>query len=818
MTARADAAPFSVPGVAAAVAWVSVVDHKTIGRRYVATAFAFFGIGGLLAILMRTQLARPESTLMTPGAYNQVFTMHGTTMIFFFATPMVIAISQLVVPLMIGTRDVAFPRLNAFGYWVFVLAGLFTYSSFLVGEAPDGGWFAYVPLTTDFSPGLGLDFWSLGVLFVGISTTVAAINLIATVLRLRAPGMSLNRMPLLLWGVADMSAVILVALPELTVAAIYLTLDRTFGTAFYDPARGGNPLLWQHLFWIWGHPEVYILLLPALGIVSTVIAVHSRRPIVAYTLMATASLAIGVLSFGLWVHHMFSVGLGLLPLALFSATSFTISIPSGISIFAWLATLWGSAVRWTPALHFALGFIVTFVIGGITGVMVAMVPFDWQAHDTYFVVAHFHYVLVGGVVFPIFAGLHHWWPKFTGRMLPSRASLVSFWMIFIGFNVTFFPQHIVGMLGMPRRVYTYSAGLGWDGYNLISTVGSYALGLGFLLFAIIAIDSFRRPRDADRDPWHGDTLEWLTASPPPEGNFEAQPEVDAREPLWAGPGRGWWRYEDDRADDRTMVATSVLDGRPQAIVAIPPPSALPLLVALALALGFVGTLVEAWPVAIAAGVLTLILVMAWLWEAPLQVEAPASEERDAARRDRPMRRASALHSWGFFLFLLTDTVLVGAQVSSYLLIRGDVGAWPPTGIEVPSFGVPAILTALLVTVSLAAWWAVRRNERGSRYARLPLVLALVAGVAFLVLQGVELTGEAFRPGDHAYASLYFALLGSHAAHVAGGVIALGWCLARTFRLPDDATSSVRLIPWYWHYLGGVWVVLLALVYTSPRFL
>jgi len=488
------------------LAWIGTVDHKRIGTRYLVTAAVFFAAAGVEASLMRAQLARPDEHLLGPERYDQVFSMHGLTMIFLFVTPMLSGFGNYLVPLMIGARDMAFPRLNAFGYWVFLAAGLFMYSGLLLGKAPDNGWFNYAPLSIQpYSDGPNIDFYAIGLLFLGISTTVGGVNFIVTILKLRAPGMSINRMPIFCWAILATSISIVFAIPSLSVAAGMLELQRSWGFHFFDTAGGGDPLLWQHLFWIFGHPDVYIIFLPAVGIVSSIVPVFSRRSLVAYDWVALATMATALLGFGVWVHHMFAVGLPQVSLAFFAAASTIIAIPSGIQVFAWLATmLKGRPVIRTPFLY-VLGFLVSFVIGGLSGVMFAAVPFDQQVTDSYFVVAHFHYVLFGGAVFPIFAGIHYWYPKITGRMLDERLGQASFWLVFVGFNLTFFPMHIAGLLGMPRRVYTYPAGMGWDVYNLLSSIGAVVLVVGILMNLANLVQARFLGESAGPDPWLANT-------------------------------------------------------------------------------------------------------------------------------------------------------------------------------------------------------------------------------------------------------------------------------------------------------------------------
>jgi cytochrome c oxidase subunit I+III len=599
--------------------WIVTVDHKRIGLKYLYTGLAFFVIGGIEALILRVQLAQPNLEVVEPEAFNQLFTMHGTTMMFLFAIPVLSGFGNFLVPLMIGTRDMAFPRLNAFGYWVFLAAGIFLHSSFLIGRAPNAGWFNYVPLADElYTPGPNVDFYALGLLFLGISTTGGVINFIVTILKMRAPGMSINRMPIFVWGELAMALATVFAIPSLTVALGFLTLERRFGFHFFDTANGGDPLLWQHLFWIFGHPLVYIIVLPALGIVSAIIPTYSRRPMIGYTYIVIAEMAIALIGFGVWVHHMFAIGLPTISLSFISAASFMITIPSGTQIFAWLATMIaGKPVFRTPML-FVLGFIVIFVIGGLSGVMFASVPFDQATTDSYFVVAHFHYVLVGGAVFPIFGGLYHWLPKFTGRMLNERLGKLSFWTMFVGFNLAFFPMHITGLLGQPRRTYTYEAGLGWDAYNLASTIGAFLFALGILLVFVNWWRSTRTGAPAGNDPWGGETLEWATASPPPEYNFARIPTVTSKEPTWDQPDlRDGAQPEESGGialdEGHLTLSTSMLDGTPQAIVHMPHGSPWPFLLTVALMVFFYGLLMDV-PAMTAAGIAATVAgIGGWFW-------------------------------------------------------------------------------------------------------------------------------------------------------------------------------------------------------------
>jgi cytochrome c oxidase subunit I+III len=619
------------------IGWLSQVNHKAIGVRFIVTAFAMFGLAGVGAILMRVQLAQPNLNILSPEAYNQLMTMHGTTMMFLFAVPVVEGFGIYLVPLMIGARDMAFPRLNAFGYWVFLLAAITLYFGLFTGDAPDGGWFNYVPLSTrEFSPGLGIDYWTAAITFLEIAALVAAVELIVTIFKMRAPGMSLNRMPIFVWAILVTAFMIVFAMPPLMLASVFLALDRTVGTHFFNIAAGGDALLWQHIFWFFGHPEVYIIFVPALGMVASIVPTFARRPAVGYTLLVLSIVAIGFISFGLWVHHMFATGLPRLGLSFFAGASAMIAIPSGIQMLSLVATLWtGRVVLRTPLLY-VLGFFFIFLIGGITGVMVGSVPFDEQVHDTYFVVAHFHYVIIGGMLFPILGAIYYWFPKVTGRRMSERLGTIAFWLLIVGFNITFFTMHITGFLGMPRRVYTYHAGLGWDGVNLISTFGSFVLALGFVLIAVDVARSLRGGPPAGDNPWGAPTLEWATSSPPPPYNFREIPVVHSRDPLWeqAGPPVADPGLEpaatavalNQRTERREALGTDLLDAAPHSRVFLADASIWPLVTAIAVGIIFAGLLVSLWFVPIGA-VLTYVGLIGWLW--PSKDDRQPPEEIEA---------------------------------------------------------------------------------------------------------------------------------------------------------------------------------------------
>ncbi len=514
--------------------WVGTVDHKRIGILYMWTALFFFLVGGCEALLVRLQLAVPRAHLLSPEAYNQIFTMHGTTMIFLVVMPVLTGFANYVVPLMIGARDMAFPRLNAFGYWLFPLGGFLLHFSWLAGGAPNVGWFSYAPLSETPFTGIahGADYWAISLVVLGISTVATAINLIATIFALRAPGMTVRRVPLLVWMVLVNSFLTVLALPALTASCALLLVDRLFSAHLFLPSVGGSAIMWQHYFWSFGHPEVYIMVLPAFGMISEVVPVFARKPIFGYAFVAGSTVAIAVLSFGVWAHHMFAVGLGRVADAAFAASSLLIAVPTGVKIFSWVATMWGGAIRLTTAMLFAVAFLVQFVIGGLSGVTFAVVPIDWQVTDTYYVVAHFHYVLFGGTAFAVMAAIYYWFPKMTGRLLDERVGRVNFWTMVIGFNLTFFVQHFLGLLGMPRRVYTYPDLPHWAALNMVSTVGAFVLGASALVLVANVARSLRVGAIAGDNPWDAWTLEWATASPPPPENFDALPPINSRRPLW----------------------------------------------------------------------------------------------------------------------------------------------------------------------------------------------------------------------------------------------------------------------------------------------
>jgi cytochrome c oxidase subunit 1 len=595
--------------------WFTTIDHKKIGILYGATAFLFFVVGGIEALLIRSQLAGPDGTLVNAAQYNQIFTMHGITMIFLFVMPMSAAFFNYLIPLMIGARDVAFPRLNAYSYWVFLLGGLFLYSSFFLGGAPNGGWFGYAP-NSSTDPSIGMTFYALGLIITGIASTAGAVNLAVTVINLRAPGMSFFRTPVFVWMGLVVQLLLAFSLPIITVALFELLFDRRFGTHFFDPTAGGDPLLWQHLFWLFGHPEVYVLILPAFGIFSEILPVFSRKPLFGYQFVVFSGIAIGFIGFGVWAHHMFAAGLGPVANTAFGVSTAIIAIPTGVKIFNWLGTMFRGDIRFTAAMLFTVGGVAMFVIGGLSGVTHAIVPSDYQQTDTYYIVAHFHYVIFGGGVFAFFSALFYWWPKVFGRQLSEPLGKIEFWLMLIGFNLTFGPMHILGLQGMIRRTYTYPESLGLTFWNQVATVGAFLIALSVLLFIVNAVLTRLRARPLDvSDPWDGRTLEWMTTSPPPVHNFDVVPTVHALDDYWHR------KYVEDERSGRLVPAQAggaiAHEDAPAVVhghaIHLPSPSYWPLVASLGMPLLGYGVLYSWWLVGLGA-VVTLVGLFGWAME------------------------------------------------------------------------------------------------------------------------------------------------------------------------------------------------------------
>ena len=780
--------------------WVTTVDHKRIGILYGVTAFAFLVIGGIEALIIRLQLARPHGAVVGAETFNALFTMHGTTMVFLAIMPLNAAFFNYMIPLMIGARDVAFPRLNALSYWILLLGGLFLNASFLVGAPPNGGWFGYANLTTrQFSPGPEIDFWMLSLQILGASSILAAVNFIVTILNMRAPGMTLMRMPLFVWMSLVVQFLIVLAFPPITVGLIFLMFDRFFGTHFYDVAAGGDLHLWQHLFWIFGHPEVYILILPAFGIVSEVLPTFSRKPLFGGQVMIYSGVLIGFFGFGVWSHHMFAAGMGPVADAFFAISTMLIAIPTGVKIFNWLATMWGGTIRATVPFHYAAGLVALFTIGGLSGVMHASPPVDLQQTDTYFVVAHFHYVLIGGSLFGILAGASYWWPKMTGRLLDERLGRLGFWVLFAGFNLTFFPQHYLGAIGMPRRIYTYAAGTGWGFWNFWSTVGAFGIAFGVFLFAVNALLSLRYGPPAGADPWDGRTLEWRTSSPPPPHDFDEIPPVYSRDSFWRE------KYGDSRGRKPTP--------RPAAPdphgIHMPAPSHWPIVIALGIVVAAVGALTSLALVLIGAAVL---------------VGGSFAFALEHHRNPAHVRQEGGLgvdhRKLAMWVFLGSECFLFGTLIATYMAYKGRsvVGPHPHEILNLPITTLSTfdlLMSSLLMVLALAA---VRRGDRFQ--SRLWLAGTAFFGLIFLGFQAYEFTSfvhEGLTLQTNLFGSTFFVLTGFHGGHVTLGVIwlltLLGLDLRGRLGTPDAVKVEVAGL--YWHFVDVVWIVIFTLVYLIP---
>ena len=780
--------------------WVTTVDHKRIGILYGVTAFAFLVIGGIEALIIRLQLARPHGAVVGAETFNALFTMHGTTMVFLAIMPLNAAFFNYMIPLMIGARDVAFPRLNALSYWILLLGGLFLNASFLVGAPPNGGWFGYANLTTrQFSPGPEIDFWMLSLQILGASSIMAAVNFIVTILNMRAPGMTLMRMPLFVWMSLVVQFLIVLAFPPITVGLIFLMFDRFFGTHFYDVAAGGDLHLWQHLFWIFGHPEVYILILPGFGIVSEVLPTFSRKPLFGGQVMIYSGVLIGFFGFGVWSHHMFAAGMGPVADAFFAISTMLIAIPTGVKIFNWLATMWGGTIRATVPFHYAAGLVALFTIGGLSGVMHASPPVDLQQTDTYFVVAHFHYVLIGGSLFGILAGASYWWPKMTGRLLDERLGRLGFWVLFAGFNLTFFPQHYLGAIGMPRRIYTYAAGTGWGFWNFWSTVGAFGIAFGVFLFAVNALLSLRRGPPAGADPWDGRTLEWRTSSPPPPHDFDEIPPVYSRDSFWRE------KYGDSRGRKPTP--------RPAAPdphgIHMPAPSHWPIVIALGIVVAAVGALTSLALVLIGAAVL---------------VGGSFAFALEHHRNPAHVRQEGGLgvdhRKLAMWVFLGSECFLFGTLIATYMAYKGRsvVGPHPHEILNLPITTLSTfdlLMSSLLMVLALAA---VRRGDRFQ--SRLWLAGTAFFGLIFLGFQAYEFTSfvhEGLTLQTNLFGSTFFVLTGFHGGHVTLGVIwlltLLGLDLRGRLGTPDAVKVEVAGL--YWHFVDVVWIVIFTLVYLIP---
>jgi cytochrome c oxidase subunit I+III len=796
---------------------LSSVNHSTLGIRLILTAFGFFLIGGVLAMLIRAQLATPHSAFVGPEIYNQLFTMHGSIMMFLFAIPMFEGFAIYMLPKLLGSRDLAFPRLTAYGWWCYLFGGSLLIIAMLLGVAPDAGWFMYTPLSSKpYSPGINSDFWLLGITFVEISAIVTAVDIVVTILKVRAPGMSLDKMPLFAWYMLVTAMMMLIGFPPLILGSVLLELERAFGWPFFDAARGGDSLLWQHLFWLFGHPEVYIIFLPAAGVVSTILPVMARTKILGYGWIVGAVLALGFLSFGLWVHHMFTTGIPHMALAFFSAASTLVAIPTGVQIFAWLGTLWQGRPQMRLPMLYLLGFFVVFVMGGLTGVMVAVVPFDWQAHDTAFVTAHLHYVLVGGFVFPMLAGAYYWLGHFTGRQRSYKLGVTAFWLIFTGFNLTFFLMHLVGLLGQPRRVETYPEGLGWTGYNLLSSIGGFVLAFGIGLFIIdISLQFFHAPRTR-RNPWGAGTLEWAMMLPPPSYNIASLPHVEDRDPLEREPdlalrlARGEGYLAQPRNGWRETMAVDTASGRADHIIVLPGNSLLPFWTAVVTGAFFVLMLLGLYWLAPLPLIGVAVLGWRWAWAlgrredvGTLPIGSGQTALTHAEVQDPP-------GWWGSLFLLAADATFFGSLLFGYAYLWTVAPGWPPPVLLGGSWLEPAIglaggLLAVLGTRA-AARNAMSNPKRGIGAQVAGLTLLLVALLSSLIFR-------APAPTEHAYNAVLAVLAAYAIFHVALALAAQFFILARRRRGYHSPSRGAEL------RIGGLWtdygagcavVVLLAL--------
>ena len=815
------------------IGWFRALQNDALGGRIMVTSFTFFLAAGLMALLMRVQLISAENTFLAPDTYNGLFTMHGSTMMFLFAVPMLEGFAIYLLPLLLGNREMPFPRLGVFSFFTFALGGLLFFSSFLFDAVPNTGWFAYVPLSgPQFSPGLAMDFWLLGLGVAEIGAIAAGIEIIIAIMVMRAPGMTLNRMPLLAWAFLVMAFAILFAFMTLLIGTLLLELDRKFGTHFFDPVAGGSPLLWQHLFWIFGHPEVYIQFIPATGMVSMIVPVFVRRPIAGYSYIVMALVATGFISFALWVHHMFAVGLPQIALTLFSAASILIAIPAGVQIFAWLATIWEGRPVWKTPFLYVMGFFFIFVIGGITGVMVGVVPFDWQVHDSYFVVAHFHYVLLGGVTFPIFAALSYWLPKFSGRLLDERLGKTAFWLTFIGLNVTFFPMHIVGLLGMPRRVYTYEPNIGWDIYNAISTAGAFLLAGGVLVFVLNVIYSLKRGQIAGNNPWGGDSLEWATTSPPPNYGFAELPNVRSRHPLWdqkdvfqevgsADTVRvnrlleglaGWpltWR---------AALTTTPVDAKPHEVFRVAGPSIWPFVAAVGLILIFAAELFSRRDLVLGGAATLIVGLIGWHWPQPVPT---TQREVDFEREHNILvwpNGSPTVNRWAMGLLILLLVIALANFLFSYFYLRIEHAAWPPDNIAPPALLLPGIST-LLMLAGAASMHVARHQIKGNRLTGLRawLLVAFLAGAAALGLLFYDFRGLPYDHTLNAYTSIFF-LNGAFLMLLLAGGLAQNlfvqvWAWRGRYSCREHV--AVDLNTQYWSAAAVLWLAAAAVIYLGP---
>jgi len=803
----------------------SSVNNSDVGIWYTATAFLFFLFAGVLALLMRIQLAVPGNDFLSAELYNQVFTVHGSVMMFLVAIPIFEAIAVLLLPQMLGARDLPFPRLSAFGFWCFVLGGVFLCGSIFFNAAPRGGWFMYPPLTSGYQPGIGADIWLLGFSFIEVAAIAAAVEIIVGTLKCRPPGMRINLIPLYAWYVLVAAAMILFAFPPLIVGSMLLEIERAFGWPFFDPAGGGDPLLWQHLFWLFGHPEVYVVFLPSVALIAMIVPTFARTPIVGYGWIVLAAVGTGFLSFGLWVHHMFTTGLPGISLGLFSAASEAVAIPTGVQIFCFLATLAAGRVTRSVPMLFALGSLMIFVLGGLTGVMVALVPFDFQAHDTFFVVGHLHYVMVGGVIFPLLAGLYYFFPIFNGKKLTDRLGKIAFWLAFIGFNVAFLPMHLTGLRGMPRRVFTYPADTGFDTLNLVSTIGAFILAAGIAVIVWDVVRPKRKQPYSEQNPWGAGTLEWLQEMPGKPWGIRSIPEIDSRYPLWDQPNllrdvnEGRFYLPDAEEGLRETLVTSVIDAAPQQVARLPGSSFIPLLAALTTGGFFIFGTYHWWWAAVASLVLSVGVFCYWLWIGTASI--PEKEEKDIGlglKLPIYVSGPASISWWAMFITMLADLTAFVSLVFGYFFFWTIHADFPPDpspgpGVFWPTLGGGLLLGAWALTV-LARRWN-RSDRRAAFYSALWIAIALAAAGGYALIAGPWFTG--LDPKSHVYAATVWLLVLWTVCHIAVGVIMQLYCVARSFAGRMTARHDIEIVnvALYWHFTALTAVMTVAVIAGFP---
>jgi cytochrome c oxidase subunit I len=804
----------------------SAVNNAEVGVWYTAAAFCFFLFAGVLGLLIRAQLALPNNNLLSAQLYNQIFTLHGTVMMFLFAVPILEAVAITILPAMYAARDLPFPRLSAFGFWSFLIGGVFVSGSILFNAAPDAGWFMYPPLSTDVKQsGIGADIWLLGLSFIEIASIAAAVELIVGVLKCRAPGMRINLMPLYGWYVLVVGVMILFAFPPLIAGDILFEAERLLNWPFFDAKRGGDPLLWQHLFWIFGHPEVYIIFLPSIALLAMIVPTFAQRPIVGYAWIVLAAVGTGFLSFGLWVHHMFTTGLPAISLGFFSAASEAVAIPTTVQIFVFIATVLLGKLIFSVPMLFASGALAIFVFGGLTGVMVALAPFDWQAHDTYFLVAHLHYVLIGGMLFPLIAGVYYYYPLVMGRLLSERLGKWAFWLMFVGLNVAFMPMHFTGLRGMPRRVFTFPEGFGWEWLNLISSIGAFVLAVGVVTIVFDIVWPRERYTEQRRNPWNAGTLEWLLPLPQKVWATRSVPHVSSRYPLWNDPeltrkvDEARYYLPDAEEGKRETLVTTTLDGEPLQCMRLPGNSFVPMIAAIFVGGAFIGTTFHFYWGALTSGIIGIAVIIYWLWHGTALIpEKPVKDIGLGLRLPIYVSGPDSAGWWAMLITMLADMSAFFSLIFGYFFFWTVHADFPPAGVDGPGLLWPGI-AALGV---LAAWMfmlsARRLNARGATDGfRAVLALAVVlagAGAASLIY-APYVTG--LDPAAHSYPAIVWVLVLWTAIHVTLGILMALYCIARSIarRLTREYDIDIQNVVLYWHFVAITVVVAIAVIALFP---